>query len=586
MPQNDKTVRAPGPNNPRRMTTTTSDAFSAHRLPLQRLYHFEREEPDRVAFTQPMGAAHGNEVRDITWRQVVAEARCMAAYLRQQGFPAGSRIAILSRNCAHWLVADFAIWLAGHVSVPLYPTLAAGTIGQILAHCEARLLFVGKLDGWDGMKPGVPPGLPLVSLPLSAAQDLPRWDEIVAGTPPLEGNPVRDADETCTIIYTSGTSGESKGVVHTFGTLSCAAHLGLRRIPLRRDGRLLSYLPLAHIAERALVELGLLASGCRVFFADSIDTFPDDLRRARPTVFFSVPRLWFRFRANILARMPQRKLDLLLRVPLVASLVRRKILRTLGLDRCVFAIGGAAPMPAELVLWFARIGLPVAEGYGMTENGGLSHATTPGRLRPGTVGWSVDGVACRIQGVDGEIQFSSGGLMKGYYRDPALTAQAFTADGWLRSGDTGRIEADGALRITGRVKDIFKTSKGKYVAPAPIEGRLVMHEDVDAGIVLGAGLPQPLAVVVLSEAGLARARHDAGRTQVAASLATHVAQVNEWLDPHERLSCIVVASQPWTVETGFLTPTLKVRRARLEEFFGARLDAWRSAGTPVVWSAA
>ena len=199
--------------------TRNSNAFSAHRLPLQRLYHFEQEEPDRVAFTQPMGPLHGHEVRDIPWRQVVAEARSMAAWLQQQGFPPGSRIGILSRNCAHWLIADFAIWLAGHVSVPLYPTLAAASIGQILAHSEVRLLFVGKLDGWEGLKPGVPPDMPLVSLPLSAASDLPRWDEIVAGTLPMQGNPTREADETCTIIYTSGTSGESKGVVHTLSLI-------------------------------------------------------------------------------------------------------------------------------------------------------------------------------------------------------------------------------------------------------------------------------------------------------------------------------------------------------------------------------
>ncbi|MET0164826.1 MAG: AMP-binding protein, partial [Vicinamibacterales bacterium] len=168
------------------------DPVPPEQLALQRLYHWEKTAPGQVILTQPQG---GGAIRDFTWGEAIGDVRRMAAHLRSLGFPPGSRIAILSKNCAHWLLADFAIWMAGHVSVPLYPTLAAGTIRQILEHSESKLLFVGKLDGWEAMRPGVPPGLPCIGLPLAPANDFPPWDAIVAKTPPLAESPVRDGNE-------------------------------------------------------------------------------------------------------------------------------------------------------------------------------------------------------------------------------------------------------------------------------------------------------------------------------------------------------------------------------------------------------
>ena len=227
----------------------------------------------------------------------------MAAHLQSLGLKPGDRVALLSKNTAHWLMSDFAIWLAGYVSVPLYPTLAAGTIRQILEHSESKLLFVGKLDGWDGMKPGVPAGLPCISH-AAGADDAPRATRpgttSSPRTAPLQGNPVRDADELATIMYTSGTTGAPKGVMHSFGTFAWPCEPGLKRVPhATRTRRMLSYLPLSHVAERALVEHGLLATGMHVFFAESLDTFTADLQRARPTVFFSVPRLWVKFQQGV-----------------------------------------------------------------------------------------------------------------------------------------------------------------------------------------------------------------------------------------------------------------------------------------------
>ena len=564
-------------------------SIPADSLALQRLYHWELETPERVTLSQPMG---DGKVKDYVWRQVADEVRRMAAHLRamgqELGWEPGARVAILSKNCAWWLMSDLAIWMAGYVSVPLYPTLAPETIAQILAHSESRALFIGKLDGWESMRAGVPDGLPCISYPLSPADVRERhedWDAICARSRPLVGEPARAADELATLIYTSGTTGAPKGVMHSFGNFAWAIAAGLGRIPIGTDDRLLSYLPLAHVVERVLVEHGWLRTGLRIYFAESLDTFAEDLQRARPTVFFSVPRLWTKFQHGVLARLPQRKLDLLLGLPLIGGLVRRKILKALGLERCRIAAGGAAPMPLALLQWYHRLGLPINEGYGMTENLAVSHITVPGIDQMGTVGPAYDGVQTRIDARTGELQMKSPALMMGYYKQPELTADTLTHDGWLRTGDKAELREDGCLRITGRVKDLFKTSKGKYVAPAPIEDRLAMHDALEACVVTGANLAQPLGLAMLSPEAVQKAATGAGRQQLTAELERHLAEVNARLDPHERLDCLVLLSTPWTVDNGLITPTFKVRRNRVDELFGARLEGWAEQGrkSRVVW---
>ena len=555
--------------------TVSSDAPA-----LQRLYHWERTAPGQTILTQPLG---GGALREYSWAQVMDETRRMAAHLQSLGFQPGSRIAILSKNCAHWLMCDFAIWMAGFVSVPLYPTLAAGTIRQILEHSEARLLFIGKLDGWDAMKPGVPSGLPCIATPLAPPTVYPQWEAIVAATAPLPGEPVRDGAELSTIMYTSGTTGMPKGVMHSFATFAWSLDAALRRVPLRGDARMLSYLPLAHVAERTLVEHGLLATSMHVFFAESLETFGADLQRARPTCFFSVPRLWVKFQQGVHAKMPPAKLARLLKLPVLKRVVAKKVLTALGLDQCTIAAGGAAPMPPELLRWYASLGLPILEVYGMTENCGVSHATLPGIQRPGTVGRAYDGVQSRLCPQTGEIQVKSPGLMLGYYKEPELTRAAFTVDGWLHTGDKGQLDAEGNLRITGRVKDLFKTSKGKYVAPAPIEDKLVMNGAVEACVVTGANLGQPLGIVMLNAESATRAKDAGQRQAMQASLAAHLDAINAKLDPHEQLDCLVVVSDPWTVDNGFITPTFKVRRNRIEEVYAPQYERWVGARQPVVW---
>jgi long-chain acyl-CoA synthetase len=558
-------------------------AVAPELLALQRLYQWEGTAPDRIALTQPMG---DGTTKDYTWAQVADQVRRMAAHLSAQGWEPGSTVAILSKNCAWWLMSDLAIWMAGHVSVPLYPTLAADTVRQILTHSEARACFVGKLDGWEGMKPGVPAGLPCISYPLSPPDAIERyagWDAICARNEPLKGRPTRDADELATLIYTSGTTGKPKGVMHSFGNFAWALDAGIKRIPMTADDRMLSYLPLAHVVERVLVEHGWLRTGMRVYFADSLDTFAADMQRARPTIFFSVPRLWVKFQQGVHHKMPPAKLNRLLAIPLLGGIVRRKVLKALGLDQCRFAAGGAAPMPVVLLAWYRKLGLPVNEGYGMTENLALSHLTLPGRNQEGTVGPAYEGVEDRIDAKTGEIQMRSAALMLGYYKEPELSREAFTADGWLRTGDKGQIDAEGRLHITGRVKDLFKTSKGKYVAPAPIEDQLVMHDALEACVVTGANLGQPLGIAMLNAEAVARVGDPAARAALEASLGQHLQGVNAALDPHEQLACLVVVTTPWTVDNDMITPTFKIKRNRIEAIYATHYETWESSGRSVIW---
>ena len=550
-------------------------------LQLPSFYRWERERADKIFLTQPLG---GGGLRDITWAQAGDEARRIATWLTAQGWPAGSNVAILGKNSAHWILADLAIWMAGHVSVPIYPTFNAQALRYVLEHSEARACFVGKLDDTDSLGDGVPGGVPLVALPLSpSGVAKTSWDALLAANAPQKGETVRDGDSLCTVIYTSGTTGNPKGVMQTFNAMAWSLASATRRIKMSSEDHFLSYLPLAHVAERMLVEQSALKFGSHIFFAESLDTFVSDLQRAHPTIFFSVPRLWVKFQQGIFAKTPQKKLNFLLGLPIIGGLVRRKILKALGLDNCRIAAGGAAPMPAEMLRWYRDLGLDLIEAYGMTENCGVSHATVPGTSRPGTVGLPYDGVDTRIDAETGEIQMRSPGVMMGYYKDPVQTAASFTPDGWFRTGDKGRVEPDGCLRITGRVKDLFKSSKGKYVAPAPIEDLLVNHPDIEACAVTGANFAQPLALVMLSADALARSKTVDGKAALTTSLAAHLKAVNAQLEAHEKLDCMAVVASTWSPENGFVTPTFKVKRNRIEDAYGERYDGWLKQRKPVVW---
>ena len=557
----------------------------ASSLVLERIYQHEKSHPAKVFMTQPVG--HGKVV-DYTWGQTLDQSRRMAAHLKSLGLPHGAKVAILSKNCAHFFMAELAIWMAGFSTVAIFPTESAETIQFVLEHSESSLLFVGKLDEWHKQTPGVPDHLPKIALPLAPATAFDKWDDIIAKTAPLTGDVWREPSDLAMIIYTSGSTGQPKGAMHSFERISDAAQGIINRMietmgANREDHRILSYLPLAHVFERAFVETMTFMEGrIHVFFAESLDTFLQDLQRARPTIFISVPRLWLKFQHGVYAKMPAKKLNVLLSLPILKGVVARKILTGLGLDKVELAGSGSAPLPPELIRWYRRLGLNLVEGYAMTEDFAYSHTQTAEFNEPGYVGTPYPGVQVRIS-EEGEILIKSPGQMLGYYKRPDLDAQSFTEDGFFKTGDLGSRLADGQLKITGRLKEQFKTSKGKYVAPAPIENRLNANPLIELSMVSGSGYEKAYGLVVLAEEWRPKINQPDVRSEIERELAELLQHVNARSADYEQLKMLVVSNEPWTIENGCLTPTMKIKRSRIEFMVQHQLDQWYSNKQTVIW---
>ena len=546
---------------------------------LQRLYHWEQARPSEIYMTQPMG---NGVCEEFTWARTGQEVRRMAAYLKSLELPPESKVGIMSKNCAHWILSDLAIWMAGYISVPLYPTLHADSVKQILEHSETKVLFVGKLDDWDDMKGGVSEDIQCISFPLSPPTDFIGWDDIVEKTEPFNEDPIPKMDDIATIIYTSGSTGVPKGVMTSFYAMSVSADGATKDMAMTKDDRMMSYLPLSHVFERYVLESASLFAGFHVFFAETLETFLQDLQRARPTVFISVPRLWTKFQAGVLNKLPQKKLDRLLKIPIVSGLVKKKVLKNLGLEHARFAGSGSAPLSQDILTWFRKMGLELLEGYGMTENFAYSHINKPGRTKVGFVGEPMPGVEQRIS-AEGEVQLKSPGMMVGYYKEPEKTKEVFTDDGWLRTGDRGEIDEMGRLKLTGRTKELFKTSKGKYVAPAPIENKVVALPQVEMACVAGAEYPQPCCLVMLSESAYPKRNEADFRKLFETDMEEMIKSINSSVDPHEQLQFVVVVKDTWSIDNEFLTPTMKMKRNAIEDEYKPYMDQWYSAKTPVIW---
>ena len=530
--------------------------------------------------TQPMGLG---VVREYTWRATLDEARRMAAHLQSYGFAPGSKIAIISKNCAHFIMSDLAIWMAGHVSVALYPTLQAETIRYILDHSESKLAFIGKLDDWEGMKSGVPESMPRISYPLSPPNDFPTWDRIVKDTQPIAGSPTRSTDETALLVYTSGSTGRPKGVEHTFRAVAAAGKGITKALNMTSAERMLSYLPLAHVFERYAVEAASIYVGSQLFFAEALDTFVQDVKRCEPTLFHSVPRLWLKFQQGVLAKMPAEKLSRLLGIPLVGGLVRKKVLKGLGPSPGPYRGQrfGADPARADQLVPQPRS--RVARGLRHVRELRLLPRLPAGRSRVGYVGNCLPGVEHRIS-PEGEIQVKSPASMKGYYKEPEMTRASFTDDGFLKTGDRGEIDSEGRLKITGRVKELFKTSKGKYVAPAPIENLLNADTRIEMSCVAGAGHAQPFAMVMLSEQLRMQLKQGgADRGSIEQAMHSLVKHVNSQIEEYEQLKFVVIVEQEWQIENGFLTPTLKLKRNVVEDTYGKLVPDWYDTNKSVLW---
>jgi long-subunit acyl-CoA synthetase (AMP-forming) len=548
------------------------------------IYDHEASTPNLVYLTQPLG---NNQVVDYTWAQTLDQARRMAAHLNSMHLEPGARIGLLSKNCAHFFMAELAVWMAGYTTVAIFPTEGADTVKYVLEHSGASLLFVGKLDTWEKQLPGVPAGMPCIALPLAPKTGYDTWDAITARTAPMSGRPSRQGDDIAMIIYTSGSTGQPKGVMHSFERI-CAVSEGINKrmsetLGQDSSNRVLSYLPLAHVFERSFIEAYSLFNGkIHVYFAESLDTFVQDLNRAKPTLFISVPRLWLKFQQGVAQKMPPAKLNLLLSIPILGKIVAKKVLTGLGLEEVKIAASGSAPLPPSLINWYRRLGLNLIEGYGMTEDLAFSHTMTTTHNQIGYVGLPYDGVQARISD-NGEIQIKSPGQMVGYYKRPDLDAEVFTDDGYFCTGDQGEYSADGQLKITGRLKELFKTDKGKYVAPAPIENKLNAHPMVESSMVSGVGQTASYALVVLAEGIRPKLSDPAFKAEVTEEMTALLKETNKGLADYEQMKMLVIAKEPWSIDNGCLTPTMKIKRAKIEALVEPDLDKWYANKGPVLW---
>ena len=551
------------------------------KLILDYVYDHEATIPQHVYLTQPLG---GGQTREYTWAQVMNEARRIAAHLRSLGLQPGDRVGMLTKNCAHFFIAELAIWIGGFTTVAIFPTEGEATIRFVMEHSESKVLLVGKLDAWAEQQKGVPAGVKLISMPMGPKGVGESWDELVAKTAPLEGRVARAGTDLAMIIYTSGSTGQPKGVMHSFERVTRAAEGMRERIEFKPGDRALSYLPLAHVFERAYIEcVSMLVGGGQIFFAESLETFLADLKRARPTLFISVPRLWLKFQQGVFTKMPPARLEFLLKIPILGKRVGKKVLTGLGLDAVRLAGSGSAPIPGELISWYRRLGLRLLEGYAMTEDFAFSHLSSDEANEPGYVGVPYKGVDVKLS-EEGEILIKSPGCMIGYYKRPDLDAESFTEDGFFRTGDKGERKPNGLLKITGRVKELFKTAKGKYVSPAPIENKLNEHPLIELSCVSGVGQPAAYALVILP-ANIRKQMNDpAVKARVEKELGEWLVEVNKGLSGYEQLQTFVIVKEPWSVENGLLTPTMKLKRTKIEASVADKLEGWYAEKKPVQWA--
>lgn len=550
-----------------------SSSRIANKLPLEMLYHWERQCPDRTYLRQTIN----REYVDFTWGEVADEARRMVTALRHLGLVAGDKVALLSKNCAQWFIADLAMQMGQYVSVPIYPTANVDTIEYVLRHSEAKAIFVGKLDDWKSQEAGVPADLLRIAFPYDTMPASHQWDDLLEVHEPIPDSPVQAPDSLLSLVYTSGSTGKPKGAMLSVERYAWSCEKLVETVSLSQADRGFSYLPLAHITERVYIYGGSLYGGATIAFPESLDTFIEDVKRCRPTVFISVPRLWAMFRIKIHEKLPQNKLALLLKIPLISGLIKRKLQKGLGLDQARVLGCGSAPVSPALLEWYLSIGLKVTEAWGMTENHAYSTINYPFRAdKIGTVGKAGIGVTIKISD-EGEILCRCEGMMLGYYKDPEHSAEAIDAEGWLHTGDMGKLDKEGYLTITGRMKDVFKTAKGKYVAPVPIEGLLGQEPIIEQLCVIGYGMPQPIALVQLAESAM-----KGNREEVNARLEAARVRVNDQLESHAKIRGILVVKTPWNIENGVLTPTMKIKRHLLEQKYAQIGDRWPSSQV-VVW---
>jgi long-chain acyl-CoA synthetase len=544
-----------------------------------------RDAPPEPAYLEEQ---EGGDWRPVPWEEAAERVDDLAHGLLARGVHKGDRVAVLSRTRLEWILLDWALMSIGAVVVGLYPTSTAKECEYILGHCEAVLAFAEdedqtrKLVSIRGSLPSLREIIPFDRLPkLEAEGRLARH---------LHPEPVEE-DDLATLIYTSGTTGPPKGCMLTHRNLVTAATCVVESLQHPGDVVLL-FLPLAHSYGR-LAHQAAAFRGATVAFVADVTRVPEAMSAVRPTILPSVPRVYEKVHANTLGEIERaggmrRRIGLwALGVGARASRARREGRPVSGAlrlqerlaDRLVFAkvrerlggrlrvgISGAAPLSPDVMEFFHALGVPVVEGYGLTETASSATVNEADDFRIGTVGRTVEGTEVRLAD-DGEILIRSDSVFAGYYKDPEATADALTEDGWLRTGDVGEIDADGFLRITDRKKDLIITAGGKNIAPQNLENALKASRFVSHAIVVGDRRPYVTALVTLDDAEVA-----ASGREPHALVQGLVDEVNRDRARVEQIKRFVILPRDFSQEEGEVTPTLKLRRNVIHEHFADEID--------------
>lgn len=538
---------------------------------LQYFYQWEQQTPDAPFLKQPFGSTWNT----LSYKQTGLQIRKLATALNELGMKDGCHVGILSKNCTQWAISELAISMAGCVSVPFYPSLKADELNQVLELGDVDLLIVGKLDEWDKKSKGVPESMPIIRFPhYEGNAKIERgheWEALLNEHEPMQGNPQPDLDKLWTIIFTSGTTGIPKGVMHNFQNVATLIDNEDRHDALGAShmlhGRQISFLPLNHVAERFSFISMLYLGGC-ISYTESIDSFPANLQDTQPHLFLAVPQLWNKFQNAVLAKIPQKRLNILLSIPFLGQLVKVKIRKTMGLNSVANCYTSTAITPQPVKDWFARLGIELREVYGLTECLGPFTVMPKHQLIMGSVGKAMPECECKVDPNTGELIINAPWLLQGYYKDEERT-EAVLKDSWFYTGDKAEINDEGFVKIIGRVNDTFKTGKGKFIVPATIEKHFAKNELVGQICVTGLGLSQPMALIVPSDLA-----SQLDHNKLVDSLQKDLQLVNEQLHRYEKLSHLVLVKEIWSDTNGMLTPTLKLRRNIVRETYMEKVALW------------
>ena len=548
-----------------------------------RFYDWEEKHKDKPFLRQPFG----DEWEVYTWGQVGLMARKLATGLKSLGLPKGSHIGLMSKNCREWIIADLAIIMAGYVSVPFFPNLKSHEIKNLLEFGDVKALFMGKVENWDEIKNGINNEIPVIAFPhYKGNSKIDRgyqWNDFINQFEAQKENYHPNIDDIWTIIFTSGTTGNPKGVILTFGInqntdIMYTKEYNPLGVDFEGNNSFFSYLPMNHIAERIAIEFTSFKNGGVISFTESIDTFIKNLSDVQPSVFFGVPRIYTKFQLGILSKFNQKKLDLLLSIPFLSSIIKKKIQKSLGLSNAKVIVSGAAAMQVAQRNWFRKIGINITIGYGMTENCAIT-TQIPGTNfnKPGSVGTVQPNVEIKIDEETEEVLMRGPYVMAGYYNDIETTNKTIK-NGWLHTGDKGKIDADGHLYITGRVKDTFKTSKGEFIDPAKIEAKFGEVEYFGQMCVVGLGVPQPIMLINISDLG-----KKLEKEELIEKLENKLESVNSTLFNYLRISTIVICKDEWTPQNEILTPTMKIKRGNVDKMYMSKYDEWHHTNEKVIW---